>query len=105
MAKSLILSRITHMVHTCQSFADKPRSVLTRINMTMLRRIYGEAKFGRCTHTDEQVRWALGAPSLDSIIRQQRLLVWSRLSRSEVRSTIALVFASAPGESGVSGPS
>ena len=53
-------------------------------------------RFGKTEMSDREVRVRLGVPSLDSLVRQRRLLYLSRVARSPNQTLFALIRARGP---------
>ena len=73
LAKSLVFSRLLYNVHI---WSVVPAWAVKKLNgpyMRALRRILGCVRYKRVETTDHQVRRAVGAPSLECVIAQQRL--------------------------------
>ena len=87
----LILSRLLYNTHIWTPCAR----ALGRLNtayMRVVRRIFGEPRFGKTEHDDATVRALLGVPSIDCLLQRRRLLYLGRLMRAPL-STIHAVLA------------
>ena len=93
LAMALVMSRLLYNVHVWSTVTATTYAKLNTVYMRVLRRLSGLHWSGSVAGrvNDLQVRRRLNAPSLESLIRQRRLLYFATLMRSDAHALISML--------------
>ena len=91
LAFSLIVSKLVYNVHVWSSFGGKPRRQLNVVYMKVWRRIASKSRYAAGCGNDLLIRQILDVPSLDCLMRKNRLKYLSRLLVAGIPALDALL--------------
>ena len=94
-ANSLVFSLLFFQVEVWPSFSDTAAQVLNDVYMRVLRRVASACRYKKCM-SDYDVRYHLYMPSIESKIRQMRLMYVGRLCRSHPPTLLSLLQSRPP---------
>ena len=96
LASSLVFTRLLFNVHTWNCITDWAWTKLCGVYHRVLRRISGAVRSASNHFTDADVRYKLNVPSLQHIVRRNRLIYLASLLRSPATHLKALVTVTQP---------